>query len=170
MLHKDEGKQPQKHLAKKQALPVAVNPGPLAVLENLRNQMDNFFAQGWSRWPSLLTTMAEGADWSPRINAFRTNGDLVVKADLPGLAKEDIHVTLEEGDLVLEGERKQEMEAEENGFYRCESTFGSFYRRLPLDFPVKAEQVKAKFDNGVLEVRLPVPPAPEAEARPIPVK
>ena len=161
------GTQQPLHPTKTETAPAAFRRGPLAFFEGLRHELYSFLEKGW---PSLFPPAPfEGVDWTPRIDAFRSNGDLVVKADLPGLEKDEVHVTLEEGDLIVEGERKLESEVKEKGFYRHECTYGSFYRRLPLDFPVAADQVKAKFDNGVLEVRLPMPAAKAPAANTIPV-
>jgi HSP20 family protein len=73
------------------------------------------------------------------------------------MKKEDVEVAIEEGDLILRGERKEETEVEEENVYRWERSYGSFFRRLPLTFEVKPEAVNANFKDGVLEVTLPLP-------------
>ena len=143
----------------KSTLPVG-RPGPLArmtrgrvsLLDELRDELDRF-------WELPRFTHGEGdkTTWSPRMDVFERKGELVVKADLPGLEKKDVEVLIEEGDLVLRGERKEETEVEEENVYRWERRYGSFFRRLPLNFEVEAEKVEASFKDGVLEVTLPLP-------------
>ncbi len=108
--------------------------------------------------------------WTPRMDVFEKEGNLVVKAELPGIAKDDIEVKLDGGDLVIRGERTAESEVKEEDYYRLERSFGSFYRRLPLSFDVRAEDVKATFADGVLEVRIPKPAETKPAAQKIPVK
>jgi HSP20 family protein len=83
---------------------------------------------------------------------------LLVRADLPGMTKDAVEVTLDNGELVLSGKRKEETEDTEDNYYRCERHYGSFYRRLPLPFEVDAKMIKANFKEGVLEVKVPMPP------------
>jgi HSP20 family protein len=82
---------------------------------------------------------------------------LIVKAELPGLKKEELEVELEDGDLVIKGERQSEKEVQNSAFYRTERIYGRFYRRVPLDFEVTPEQITATLTDGVLEVILPIP-------------
>ena len=93
----------------------------------------------------------------PSTDVFRHNNNLVVKADLPGMTKADIDVAIEDGDLILRGERKAETKVEEEDYFRAERVCGSFYRRMTLPENVKAANIKATFDNGVLTVTLPLP-------------
>ena len=93
------------------------------------------------------------------------DGDLVIKAELPGVKKEDIKVEIEGGDLVVRGERKAESEVREDDYYRIERTYGTFYRRLPIPFDAKSDQIKASYNDGILEIKVPKPAemAPEAK-------
>ena len=74
-----------------------------------------------------------------------------------GMKKEDVHVTMEENDLVLFGERKEETETNKDNYYRAECSYGSFYRRLPLAFEADFGKIAAKFTDGVLEIHVPIP-------------
>jgi HSP20 family protein len=105
----------------------------------------------------------------PSTDVYEKDGNLVVKAELPGMKKEDIEVTLDQGDLVIRGERKAESEVTEEDYYRLERSYGSFYRRLPLGFHVTAEQIAASYHDGVLEVRIPKPKQEQPQAKKIPV-
>ena len=98
----------------------------------------------------------EMTTWMPRIDVFEKEGELILKADLPGVPKENIKVTVEEGCLVIAGDRKEEKEVKEDNFYRMEREYGSFYRRMPLDFEVDPNLIKATYKEGVLEVKVPI--------------
>jgi HSP20 family protein len=106
---------------------------------------------------------------APRMDIFEKDGALMVKAELPGVKKEDVAITLDDGDLVIRGESKAESEVKEEDYYRMERSYGSFYRRLPLPFEAQAEDIKASFADGVLEVTVPKPATPKPAAQTIPV-
>ena len=91
----------------------------------------------------------------PVVDFYKEKDDLVVKAELPGIEKQDIEVNVTDHTLTIKGEKKKEEKAEEANYYRSERSFGSFRRTLELPSDVKAEKVKASFRNGILEVRLP---------------
>ena len=135
-------------------------------IATLRAELDRFW-----EWPRLARGDGEKElAWWPKMDVFEKKGQLVLKADLPGMKKEDVEVVVEEGDLVLRGERKEEMEVEEEDLYRAERTWGRFFRRLPLDFEIDPAAVKASFKDGVLEVTLPMPKkAKKAKAQKIAV-
>jgi HSP20 family protein len=95
--------------------------------------------------------------WSPRIELGERNGQLVVKADLPGVTKDDIRVELREDTLIIEGERRQEQQEQREGVSYTERSYGSFTRAIPLPQGVQADDVDARFENGVLEVCLKLP-------------
>jgi len=91
----------------------------------------------------------------PAVDVYEDKDHVVIKAEIPGLAKEDISVLLADSTLTIKGEKKREEEVKEDDYYRCERSFGSFTRAVGLPCEVKADQVKASFKNGVLEVRMP---------------
>ena len=93
--------------------------------------------------------------WTPDIEMFRRGSEIVVRADMPGLTKDDVTIELSEDQLILRGERKQEKEEKSEGYYRAERTYGSFYRALPLPDGVKLDQTKATMTDGVLEIVMP---------------
>jgi HSP20 family protein len=100
--------------------------------------------------------------------AVQSKDDVVIKAEIPGLSKEDITVQVTDSTLTIKGEKKREEEIKETDYYSCERSFGAFTRAVALPCDVKAEQVKASFKNGVLEVRLPK--TEEAKKKAITVK
>ena len=95
--------------------------------------------------------------FTPAVEMIEKDGYLLVKADLPGIEKDDIKVEIRDNRLWIEGERKEEFEDEREGFYRTERSYGKFYRLLPLPEMVKTEDAKAVFKNGVLEIKLAAP-------------
>ena len=133
---------------------------PFNVLDDLRSELGQLWQRTMTAKDILETDIPKLL--TPRVDVFKKENELVVKADLPGLKKEDVHVAIEEGELILKGERKEEKEVKEDDFYKAECFYGSFYRRLPLGFDVPADKVNAKFADGVLEVRLPMPRDPTA--------
>lgn len=93
--------------------------------------------------------------WSPAIDVSDEKDHLVVKADLPGLTKDEINVSIDQNTLILKGEKKQERREEKKGYVRSERFYGSFYRAIPLPAAVDETKIKAVYQNGVLELTLP---------------
>jgi HSP20 family protein len=162
------------------AKPVApARTEPMDMFRALREEMARFWDRGWDRswdigwpraglmdlWPGRGMTTA-GA-WAPRMDVYQKNGNLVIKAELPGLTKDDVQLTLDRGDLVIAGHKKAETEVKEDEYYRMERAYGTFTRRVPLPFEVTPEQVTANFADGVLEVTLPKPDEKAPTATPI---
>ena len=132
------------------------NAGPLAVIRRMNEEMDRMFGGfGFAPWPS-----GRGESWafSPPIEVYEDKGKLTVRAELPGLSKDDLKVEVTDEGLVISGERRNEDEQRGEGFYRSERSYGRFHRVIPLPDGVKdVDAAEAKFENGVLEVSLPVP-------------
>jgi HSP20 family protein len=105
---------------------------------------------------------AAGRRWVPAMDLVETEDQLVLRADLPGLAKDDVDIEIKDGVLTIAGERKAEHERKGEGFYRVERAFGRFSRSLSLPDGIDAEKIAADFKDGVLEVRIPKP----AESKP----
>ena len=161
----------RKNMAEKTTVPVKAGNGrmrrwePAEIFDSLRDEMERFWGQAWP-WPlarPLQRPTTTLTPWAPRLDVFEKDGSLVVKAELPGIKKEDVEVALDQGDLVIQGERKEEQEVKEENYYRCERSYGSFYRRLAMPAEVGPEQIQASFTDGVLEVRVPLPAAEKAE-------
>lgn len=103
------------------------------------------------------------APWAPAVDIFESdNHDLVLKAELPGMSREDIDVSVENSTLVLKGTRKFEAEVKDEQYRRIERSYGTFHRSFTLPNTVDAAKVSAEFKNGVLTVKLPF----REEARP----
>jgi HSP20 family protein len=99
--------------------------------------------------------------WIPAMDLVETADDFVLRADLPGLTEQDVKIELEDNVLTVSGERKAEHEERKEGYYRVERSSGNFSRTLTLPEGVDPESVKANFDRGVLEVRVPKPEQPK---------
>jgi HSP20 family protein len=100
-------------------------------------------------WPSEVEIQV------PALDVYETDEAVVLKADLPGLSKDEIEVNLTDSTLTVTGEKKKESEVKQEHYYRSERSFGSFSRMVHLPAEVNGAQAKATFKNGVLEVRLP---------------
>ena len=97
------------------------------------------------------------ATWAPQVETFRREGNLVVRADLPGLTKDDIDIEIDDDVLVITGERSDETRDERDDFYRSERTYGRFFRAVQLPEGIESEKIDATFKDGVLEVTIPAP-------------
>jgi HSP20 family protein len=106
--------------------------------------------------------------WMPSVDVRQDGNNLVVSADLPGLSENDVRVEATADGLVIEGERKQEQSGEQGNWRHSERVYGRFYRLVPLPDGANVEQATANFNNGVLEVRVPVPEA-QSHRRQIPI-
>jgi HSP20 family protein len=93
--------------------------------------------------------------WIPAIDMYETENDIVIKAELPGITKEDIDIEVKDGILSLKGERKRDKEVKEENYHRVERYYGAFHRRFALPSHVDSDKVKAKFKDGLLEITLP---------------
>jgi HSP20 family protein len=128
----------------------------LGTIQNEMNRLFNTFFEspvGHGNGPQTLRR------WIPAMDLVETNEDFVLRADLPGLSEGDVNIELEDNVLTVSGERKSEHEERKEGYYRVERASGSFSRSLTLPEGVDPEAVKASFDRGVLEVRIPKPEA-----------
>ncbi|HXH05008.1 MAG TPA: Hsp20/alpha crystallin family protein [Vicinamibacterales bacterium] len=139
---------------------------PFALMRRLSDEMDRVFADFFGGRPAAR----EAGAWAPDIEMFQRGNELVVRADLPGLSKDDVQVELTEDALVLRGERKREEKEEREGFYRSERSYGAFERVIPLPEGTIAESAKATFKNGVLEIVMQAPPKEARQGRRIEIQ
>jgi HSP20 family protein len=129
----------------------------------LNTELDRLFEDFFSPGPSR----SEWSSLSPAVDVEETTDEYVFRADLPGMTSKDVKVTVHGDTLMLRGERKREEKTSE-GLHRVERAYGSFERSFTLGLPVRADQVKASYKDGVLEVH--VPKADEAKPRDIEVQ
>jgi HSP20 family protein len=131
---------------------------PFGLMRRFTDDMDRVF-EGF-RFPSLHRFSPWGwgeSQFSPDVEMVERDGKLFIRADLPGLDKKDVTVDVSEHAVIIEGERKCEHEASEEGVYSCERTYGRFRREIPLPEGVKTDTAKANFKNGMLEITLDAP-------------
>ena len=129
---------------------------PLRELGTLENEMNRLFNSVFDAPPAGGNGGAMRR-WMPAMDVAETEEDFVLRADLPGLGQDDVKIELEDSTLTISGERKSEHESKGEGFYRVERATGAFSRSLTLPKGVDPEAVTARFDRGVLEVRIPKP-------------
>ena len=103
--------------------------------------------------------------WAPALDVLQEDGDIVVRAELPGVKQEDVDITLQNGVLSISGERRAEEQKEGSGYYVRERRHGSFRRTLVLPHDVEEGEISARFEDGVLEVRVPGGAAERAPKR-----
>jgi HSP20 family protein len=140
-------------------------PNPFASSRRLLGDTDR--SSNWLDWPGFMSQ--SGESWFPSLEVEDYGGTMVVRVDLPGINQNDVKVEVNEGDLFIHGERKREHEEHGRGFYRSERSYGSFSRCIPLPEGARADQARAQFNNGVLEVSIPVPDS-DIRARTIPIE
>jgi HSP20 family protein len=122
--------------------------------------------------PDLWTGSAGGTLglWSPAVEVLEKGDKVVVRAELPGLSKDDVNVDIHDDVLTIEGERRQESDEQGEGFYRSERSYGRFLRSIPLPEGVDADKADATFKDGVLEVTLPAPSREAKRGRKLPIR
>jgi HSP20 family protein len=140
---------------------------PFRMLDRFADEMDQLFDDfglgrglfgprlGF-RWPRPLLHRTEG--WLPDVEMLQRNNQLVIRADLPGLAKDDVKIEITEDAVTIQGERRREHEEEKAGVYRSERSYGTFSRVIALPQGAITDQAKANFKDGVLEITMPAPP------------
>jgi len=155
-VQKEEKREMKPALAPRDIFEGAFFGNPFGLMRRFSREMDRLFEDFGVKPRLLEERMPAEALWAPEVELLERDGKLLVRADLPGLTKDDVKVTIVDEMLTLEGERKRETETKRDDYYRTERTYGSFYRAIPLPEGVKADQVEANFKNGVLEVVLPL--------------
>ncbi len=121
---------------------------PFAELGELRSRLDRMFGD--------LADGREGA-WSPAVDIERDNGNLVVRADVPGLKPEEVKIEIENDILTVSGEHEETKEEKDKQFLRRERRYGSFSRSMALPPGVEAKKIKATTHSGIVEVTIPLP-------------
>ena len=163
-------------------MPEKAHVTPFTFMGKFAEEMDRLFEDfgletGWFM-PRLLTHGRQllgreagfaPAEWTPRIEVLECEGQFVVRADLPGMTKDEVKVEVTRDHITLEGERKENKE-EREGFYYGECRYGSFFRAIPLPEGVDTTKATAEFRKGVLEIVMPKTTPPEANVRKLEVR
>ncbi len=123
---------------------------PFRELEALRREMekvfDNFLAERGLEGEFV---------WTPPIEVKETDDRYVIRMDIPGVEKENVKIEISDNTLIVSGERKEEKEEKEANYYRREIAYGSFYRAIQLPSDINPEEIKARYENGVLTITVP---------------
>ena len=132
---------------------------PFQLMRRMSDEMDRLFGRVFEepRGDRGSLTSSSGF-WSPKIEAFQKGDTFIVRAELPGIKKEDVQVEVTEDQVTLQGERREEHDEEREGVFRSERSYGSFYRSVPLPEGVIPESAEASFKDGVLEIAIQAPP------------
>ncbi|HSK98720.1 MAG TPA: Hsp20/alpha crystallin family protein [Rubrobacteraceae bacterium] len=116
----------------------------------MQSEMNRMMAEAFGRMPQVATVQSTG--WTPAVDVATRGNDMVIKAELPGLKREDVDVSLKGGVLTISGERKEEEEHKEGGYLIKERRHGSFRRSMTLPEGIDEDNIKASFKDGLLEV------------------
>jgi HSP20 family protein len=155
--------------------------GAFPYMQRFAEEMDHLFEDFGMlmprRRPGLLGRMfgreperkAMGA-WAPRVEMMEREGELVIRAELPRMTKENVKVEVTDDAVTIQGERKEEKKEEKKGYHYCECHYGSFFRSIALPEGTDPSKATAEFRNGILEVVMPGPKRPEKKGRTIEVK
>jgi HSP20 family protein len=148
--------------------------GPFAWMRQMQDQIDRAFGGLWSGGGTTSPWASDNAfsssDWSPAMDMFQRGNDLVIRADVPGLSKDDITVDIADDQLTIRGERRYDHEEERDGVFRSERSYGSFCRVVPLPQGAIVDSAKATFNNGVLEIVVQAPSFDVRRGRRIEIK
>jgi HSP20 family protein len=128
---------------------------PFREMEEISERFHRFFDRLPGRREAPGREALTVADWAPTVDIVEDDKEYLIKAEIPGVDREDVKVSVEEGVLTIQGERKQEKEEKGKRFHRIERSYGTFLRTFSLPEDVAEDKVKAEFKNGVLTVHLP---------------
>jgi len=137
---------------KRSLAPVSRTFAPFWPMQRLQHQIDRLFGQPFGGWFSEEPLIE---DWLPAVNVYEEKNNVVIKAELPGMKKDEFEVYITGNHLNLAGERKAENEEKTADLYRSERYFGRFHRMIPLPAPVKADAIEARYRDGILTITCP---------------
>jgi HSP20 family protein len=142
--------------------------GSESPFRSLRREMNRIFDDFWlepfgafEEWPGSFV---------PTIDVVEDDKEIRISSELPGMDEKDISVTVSDSTLTIQGEKKQEQEEKEKGFYRRESSYGTFHRVVDLPADVNEDKAEAEFRKGVLKIRLPKTAEAQTKAKKIKIK
>ncbi|HTN95199.1 MAG TPA: Hsp20/alpha crystallin family protein [Gallionella sp.] len=136
---------------------------PVRELEDLSTRLNHIFGRALARTETGKELLAV-ADWAPSVDISETDSAYLIKGEIPGVKKEDVKVTIEDGMLTIQGERKQEKEEKGKKFHRVECSYGSFMRNFRVPDDADENSVKAEFKNGMLNVTVAKSAKPKAKS------
>ncbi|OIR19867.1 spore protein SP21 [mine drainage metagenome] len=127
---------------------------PFRELEDVSSRLNRMFGRSVAR-PETDSEMLAVADWMPSVDISETDAAYTIKGEIPGVKKEDVKVTIQDGMLTIQGERKMEKEEKGKKFHRVECSYGNFVRSFRVPDDADESAVKAEFKDGMLNVTLP---------------
>ena len=131
---------------------------------------DRFFAESMRRWPRQGAATQQPREWAPAADVSETDGEYLIKAELPEVRKEDVSITVQDGVLTLAGERKQEKVEEQEKIHRIERFYGSFARRFALPENADEQGIRAESRDGVVVIHIPKQRVVEPQPRQIQIQ
>ena len=146
----------------------ATGSAALSPFEQMHHEMDRLFEDFLPQF-STMRDMDKRFDFLASVDLGETDDALELKADLPGMEEGDIDLTLQDGALIISGERKHETEEKKKNYYRAERAYGAFNRAIPLPCEVDEDHIEARFKKGVLSVHMPKSPDAKQNQRKIPI-
>lgn len=126
---------------------------PYKDLSLVQDRLNQFFKEALYSVPALGEE--KGGSYTPPVDILETGKEVILLAELPGVSREDIDIQIEGDILILKGERKFEKEADQENYYRMECSYGVFRRAFTLPQSIRKNEIQARFEQGVLEIRLP---------------
>ena len=141
---------------------------PFRDMRFLHARFDRLVSDAFTRPMNAGDDETLRASWLPSVDVHENENQITLRAELPGLAEEDVDLTVDKGRLTIQGEKRLEKEDTDGDYRRIESSYGSFYRSFPLPDSIDQNKIEARFDNGVLNVILPK--TEEAQPKRIEVK
>ena len=142
---------------------------PFQEMVSMRDRIDQVFDGYFGRFSGISDEALERT-WAPPVDIYENKDHIIVKAELPGMKKDDISIEVKGNVLTLTGERKHEKETKKENYYRIERSYGKFSRSFTLPDSVKVDKVKANYKDGVIEISLPKTEKSKAKAIPIKVQ
>jgi HSP20 family protein len=129
---------------------------PFRNVAALQDRINRIFDESFSRTADVDDDISMSA-WKPSVDIYETDEAIILKAELPGIKKEDVSVEIKDNVLTLRGERVEDKEIKEGSYFRKERCFGTFSRAFNLQHRVQPDKIKAKFKDGILEIEIPKP-------------
>jgi HSP20 family protein len=126
---------------------------PFRDMVSIQDEMNKLFDDFFGR-PLVRTEWTEGV-WTPSVDVSEDKDNVIIKAEMPGMKKDDVKISVQDGVITLRGEKKQETEEKDKNYHRIERSYGSFCRSFQLPTTVKTDKIKASYKEGVLSVTLP---------------
>lgn len=141
---------------------------PWTTLPTLQDRINRLFEDSFPARTAAREDEMSLLDWRPTVDTYEEGDNIVIKADLPGVKKEDVSIDVKDNVLTLKGERKHEENIDEDNYYRRESAYGKFQRAFTLPDAVDANKIEASYKDGTLKIT--VPKTEESKARKIEIK